>query len=67
MLAAYAATDPEGEWSEDWARVWVDTGAGQPLPADHELTDLRKETDQRVLANLLRMNLDRGEDSVQAV
>jgi len=60
VLAAYAATDPDGEWSEDWARVWVDTGAGQPLPDDHELADLRKETDQRVLANLLRLNLERS-------
>jgi hypothetical protein len=60
VLAAYAATDPDGAWSEDWARVWVDTGAGQPLPNGHELADLRKETDQRVLANLLRMNLDRS-------
>ncbi len=59
-LAAYAATDPDGEWSEDWAKVWTDTGAGQPLPDDHELADLRKETDQRVLANLLRLNLDRA-------
>ena len=61
VLAAYAATDPDGDWSEDWSRVWVDTGAGQPLPDDHELTDLRKETDQRVLANLLRINLQRAE------
>jgi hypothetical protein len=60
VLAAYAATDPDGEWSEDWARVWVDTGAGQPLPDGHELADLRKETDQRVLANLLRLNLSRA-------
>jgi len=60
VLAAYAATDPDGEWSEDWSRVWIDTGVGQPLPDGHELTELRKETDQRVLANLLRMNLERA-------
>jgi len=30
------------------------------LPDDHELTELRKETDQRVLANLLRLNLQRA-------
>jgi hypothetical protein len=64
VLAAYSATDPDGEWSEDWARVWVDTGAGQPLPDNHELADLRKETDQRVLANLLRINLARAVDRV---
>src|ERR1019366_8334070 len=37
VLAAYAAVDPEGDWSEDWAAVWVDSGAGQKLPADHPL------------------------------
>ena len=63
VLAAYSATDPEGEWSEDWALVWTDTGAGQPLPPGHELTELRKETDQRVLANLLRMNLERAKST----
>ncbi|MBU0719528.1 MAG: transposase [Planctomycetes bacterium] len=60
VLAAYAATDPEGEWSEDWAQVWVDSGAGQPLPNGPDLAELRKETDQRVLANLLRLNLARA-------
>ncbi len=60
VLAAYAETDPDGEWSEDWARVWIDSGAGQPLPANHELTTERAETDQRVLANLLRLNLERS-------
>ncbi len=60
VLAAYAAVDPQGEWSEDWSRVWIETGAGQPLPDDHELSERRKETDQRVLANLLRMNLERA-------
>jgi hypothetical protein len=24
VLAAYAATDPAGDWSEGWAAVWVD-------------------------------------------
>jgi hypothetical protein len=60
VLAAYAATDPAGEWSEDWAAVWTDTGAGQPLPADHALAARRAEIDQCVLANLLRMNLERA-------
>jgi hypothetical protein len=27
-LAAYAATDPDGQWPEDWAECWTDTGAG---------------------------------------
>ena len=40
-------------------RVWFNTGAWQPLPDGHELAEQRKETDQRVLANLLRLNLQR--------
>jgi hypothetical protein len=56
VLAAYAAADPAGDWSEDWAEVWTDTGAGQPLPADHPLANKRAEVDQWVLANLLRLN-----------
>lgn len=61
VLAAYPDPDPstssgqEG-WSEGWAEVWTDTGAGQPLPADHPLAARRAEVDQRVLANLLRLN-----------
>ena len=60
VLAAYAAVEPEGGWNEDWAAVWIGTGAGQSLPADHTLADQRKEIDENVLANLLRMNLDRA-------
>jgi len=60
VLAAYAAVDPQGGWSEDWAEVWTETGAGQPLPAGHALAARRAEIDQRVLANLLRMNLARA-------
>ena len=56
VLAAYAATDPAGDWSEEWAAVWTDTGAGQPLPADHPLIAQRAQIDQKVLANLLRLN-----------
>jgi hypothetical protein len=54
VLAAYAATDTGGGWDEDWAEVWTDTGAGQPLPA--ALAARRAEIDQKVLANLLRLN-----------
>jgi hypothetical protein len=60
VLAAYAATDPAGEWSEDWAEVWTETGAGQPLGADHPLAARRAEVDQKVLANLLRLNHERA-------
>jgi hypothetical protein len=56
VLAAYAAVDPQGGWQEDWAEVWVETGAGQPLPDGHALTAKRAEVEERVLGNLLRMN-----------
>ena len=60
VLAAYAATDPAGNWSEDWASVWTETGAGQPLPENHPLAAERKRVDQLVLANLLRLNQTRS-------
>ena len=60
VLAAYAATDPAGQWSEDWSEVWTDTGEGQPLSADHPLTENRKQADQNVLENLLSLNHRRG-------
>ncbi len=60
VLAAYSATDPASDWSEDWAEAWLDTGAGVPLPEDHALSERRKEVDQLVLANLLRINLQRS-------
>jgi len=56
VLAAYASVDPEGGWDPEWATVWTETGAGQPMPDGHELGALRAETDERVLANLLRLN-----------
>jgi hypothetical protein len=59
VLAAYAAVAPEGGWSEDWADVWRDSGAGQPLLPGHALAARRAEVDERVLANLLRINLAR--------
>ena len=59
VLAAYAATDPDGDWLQDWAEVWIETGPGFPLPDGHALAERRKEIDQLVLSNLLRMNLSR--------
>ena len=56
VLSAYAAVDPEGGWNEDWAEVWFDKGAGQPLKPDHPLAAKRAEVEQRLLANLLRLN-----------
>ena len=58
--AAYAAVDPAGKWEEDWGEVWVETGAGQPLAKEHPLVERRREVDQRVLANLLRLNAERS-------
>jgi hypothetical protein len=55
-LAAYAATDPVGGWCQDWAAVWVDTAAGQPLPRDHPWTSDRRDVGQRVLGALPRLN-----------
>ena len=60
VLAAYAATDPGGDWSEDWANVWVDSGAGQPLPENHPLTAERQTGDQKVLELLLHLNRQRS-------
>jgi len=57
VLAAYAAVDPEGDWSPDWAEVWTETGAGRPLPPDPDLAPRRLEIDQRLLASLLRLNI----------
>ncbi len=64
VLAAYAAVDPDGDWSEDWAEVWQDSGAGQPLAQDHPLAAKRAEMDQQVLANLLRLNLTRSAQEI---
>ncbi len=60
VLAAYATVDPAGQWSEGWADLWADTGAGRPLPADHPLAERRAEVDQAILANLLRLNFARS-------
>jgi hypothetical protein len=60
VLAAYAAADPDGKWDESWSDVWLDTGAGQPLPADHPLYARRAGVDRQVLANLLRLNHERA-------
>jgi hypothetical protein len=62
VLAAYAAVDPKGGWDESWAEVWVETGAGQPLPAGHALAARRAEVEERVLANLLRLNQERAKN-----
>jgi len=59
VLAAYLSVDPSGGWTPDWAEVWKDTGAGQPLPDNHPLAARRAEVDQAVLTALVRLNLQR--------
>ena len=63
VLCAYAATDPQGDWSEAWAEVWTETGAGHVLPDEHSLAEKRTEVDKAVLTNLLRLNLSRSGDA----
>ena len=61
VLAACAATVPEAGWSEAGARTCTETGADHPLQGNHALTEHHKGAEQRVLANLLRLNLERAE------
>ncbi len=60
VLNAYAATDPAGGWDPRWAEVFEPSGAGQPLPEGHPLTQRRAETEQSILAALLRLNQERA-------
>lgn len=64
VVAAYREIDPEGEWNPEWAAVWKETGAGQPIPADADNGEAKRahraEIEQRVLANLLRLNQQRA-------
>ena len=62
-LAAYAATDPAGGWSEDWAAVWVESGAGQAMVADHPLAVERGKIDAAVLGALSRLNGERADQA----
>jgi hypothetical protein len=43
-----------------WAAVFEDTGAGQPLPEGHKLTERRAEVEQLILGVLLRLNHERA-------
>jgi hypothetical protein len=40
--------------------AFQETGADQPLPEGHELTERRAEIEQTILANLLRLNQQRA-------
>lgn len=59
LFPAYASLDPAGLWPASWADLWLDSGPGQPLPPDHPLAAQRAEVDQKVLANLLRLNREK--------
>jgi hypothetical protein len=59
VIAAYASVDPAGDWDPDWAEVFKATGAGQPTSDEGEAAK-REEVEQKILANLLRMNQERG-------
>jgi len=48
--------------TEQGAALRQPTGPGQPLPKDHPLAETHRETDQKVLETLLRMNLERSGD-----
>ena len=56
VLAAYQATDPTGGWSQDWASVWRDSGAGTVLPIEHPDRAERQRVDQSMLGALLGLN-----------
>jgi len=70
VLAAYGAVDPEGEWDAAWAAAHEPFGAGhitiekkdteETKAAKEEAIALRKEIDERILAGLLRLNLERS-------
>lgn len=59
VIAAYASVDPDGNWDPDWAEVFKATGAGQPTTDEAEATK-REEVEQKILANLLRLNQERA-------
>jgi len=72
VLSAYAATDPAGGWREDWAAVWVESGAGGGGgdagtrghgDAGKGAAAERGRVDQAVLGNLLRLNGERASTS----
>lgn len=70
VLAAYAGVDPEGGWQADWAKAYEPYGAGEiavketgrspdtPEEAARKRAAqaAREQVDQRILANLLRLN-----------
>jgi len=70
VLAAYAAVDGEGDWDTAWAAAYEPFGAGEIMISDKEPPEVeeakrkaiedRREIDEKILGNLLRLNLQRG-------
>lgn len=74
VLVAYAAVDPEGDWDPVWADAYEPFGAGEitivttgkkpddaaTVAAKQAAIEKRKEIDQLILANLLRLNQERA-------
>ncbi len=74
VIAAYAHIDPEGDWRFEWAKVYEPFGAGEitiskkgkskdseeVVAAKQAAIAQRKQTDERILANLLRLNQERA-------
>lgn len=74
VINAYASVDPAGDWDPAWAEAYEPFGAGEitivengknkdskeVIEAKQAAIEKRKEVDQKILANLLRMNLERA-------
>jgi len=67
VLAAYAAIDDKGEWDTAWAAAYEPFGAGEIVikppeveEAKHGAIEVRREIDEKILGNLLRLNLQRA-------
>ena len=70
VLAAYRAVDPEGGWEIEWADAYEPFGAGhitiekkdkpETRAAKEAAIEARKETDEKILAALLRLNQERA-------
>jgi len=72
VLAAYAAVDPDGGWDVAWAEAYEPFGAGhitidakkdkaEVKRAKEEAIAARAEVDEKILAAVLRLNLERAE------
>lgn len=63
VINTYAHThdNPPNEWNPtDWPALFKQTGPGQPLPDNHELTEARHNAEQAILENLLHLNHQRA-------